>query len=110
MLAEERNKTCFDTEKMSEFLFGPEELALSRKVFDRCPPVIHDFNLFNKGRLGIVLEAIRKVHVSYNALDFKDKYEIMFSYLGSIYQMPGGVHVVMFTFYLDMMGTDRQRE
>lgn len=24
--------------------------------------------------------------------------------------MPGGVHVVMFTFYIDMMGTDTQRE
>jgi len=23
--------------------------------------------------------------------------------------MPGGVHVAMFTFYLDMMGTDTQR-
>ena len=24
--------------------------------------------------------------------------------------MPAGVHVVMFTFYIDMMGTDTQRE
>ena len=42
-------------------------------------------------------------------MDFKDKYEIIYSYLGSIFQMPGGVHVAMFTFYVDMMGTDRQR-
>jgi acyl-CoA oxidase len=76
---------------------------------EKTPPVSHDFNLFNKGRIGIVLEAIKKVHIQYNSLSWKDRYEIMYSYLGSIYQMPGGVHVAMFTFYIEMMGTDSQR-
>jgi hypothetical protein len=77
---------------------------------DKMPPVSHDFNLFNKGRIGIVLEAIKKVPNLYNALDWKDRYQIIYSYLGSIYQMPASVHVVMFTFCVDMMGTNTQRE
>ena len=69
----------------------------------------HDFNLFNKGRIGIVIEAIKKLPETYNnSQNWKNKYEIMQSFLTSIYQMPGGVHVAMFTFYIEMMGTARQ--
>lgn len=45
----------------------------------------------------------------YNNLSWKDKNEIIYTYISAIYQMPAGVHVAMFTFYLDMMGTDSQR-
>ena len=46
----------------------------------------------------------------FNSLQWKNKNEVIYSYLASIYQMPAGVHVVMFTFYIDMMGTDSQRQ
>lgn len=76
---------------------------------EKTPSVSHDFNLFNKGRIGIILEAIRKVPNLYNNLTWGTKEDIIFTYLGSIYQMPAGVHVAMFTFCVDMMGTDNQR-
>ncbi len=77
---------------------------------EKTPPHTHDFNLFNKGRLGIILESIRKVPNLYNTFSWKDKYEIIYSYLGSIYQMPASVHVAMFTFCIEIMGTDNQQE
>ena len=53
---------------------------------------------------------MRTVDKSYNNLNWKTKEELLHSYLGSIYQMPGGVHVMMFTFCIDMMGTDDQHD
>lgn len=72
----------------------------------------HDFNLYNKGRVEIIKQAMRDMPIIYNAASGNGFTDVNCYYLvlACMNQMPGSVHSGMFIKCLEIMGTDEQHK
>ena len=68
------------------------------EALNKYPVPIHDFNLYNRGRVEIIKQSMRDMPTIYNAIKQKGFTDVNCYYmvLASMNQMPGSAHVGMF--------------
>lgn len=71
----------------------------------------YDFNIYNKGRVEIIKQAIRDLPQIFHTVkgDLND-INCVYLVLNSMNQNPGSVHVGMFIKCIEIMGTDQQQK
>lgn len=111
-LAIERARISFEPRRISEFLYGKEAYARILHTLNNNPALPYDFNMFNKGRVGIIKKSIQDFPTMYNALEKDGLTDENFIYLClcAMNQMPGGVHIGMFMKCIEIMGSQEQQD